>query len=273
VTTAQPKSDSWEPTSVPASEDQPPGLTAPTPAWFRLMANDGQSGNAMRGDRHHCAMDPTRIGIVGVGTVSLRGIHADTHYGHFVVSDARGARYDGLADWFDPVDQPTRSITGAREELASLLGPGLGPCLDLACGTGGSFDAIRSSGRTVVGLDVSADQLRRARDRESKLVRADAAALPFADGAFSAVVAAWMSTDVDDLGRVLAEAARVLRTGGVLVLYGAHPCFNGPAVGTRGTGRESSIPATAKGAGSRVRPGGVTGSGAGSGCDTFPSRT
>lgn len=190
----------------------------------------------MRGDRHHCAMDPTRIGIVGVGTVSLRGVQADTHYGHFMVSDARGARYDGLADWFDPVDQPTRSITGAREELASLLGPGPGPCLDLACGTGGFFDAIRSSGRTVVGLDVSADQLRRARERESKLVRADAAALPFADGVFSAVVAAWMSTDVDDLGRVLAEVARVLRTGGVLVVYGAHPCFNGPAVRTREDG-------------------------------------
>jgi SAM-dependent methyltransferase len=35
---------------------------------------------------------------------------------------------------------------------------------------------------------------------------------------------------VDDFAAVLAEAARVLTPGGVLVFYGAHPCFNGPHV-------------------------------------------
>ena len=38
----------------------------------------------------------------------------------------------------------------------------------------------------------------------------------------------WISTDVDDFAAVLAEAARVLTRGGLLVCYGAHPCFNGP---------------------------------------------
>lgn len=171
-----------------------------------------------------------------------------------MASDARRPRYDGLADWFDPADQPPRSITAAQEEVRSLLGPGLGPCLDLACGTGGFFDAIRASGRTVVGLDVSADQLRRARERESELVRADAAALPFSDGAFSAVVAVWMSTDVDDLGRVLAEVARVLCVGGVLVLYG------GRTGGDRGALRRSRPCARGRlrprrGCGSRQTPG------------------
>lgn len=56
----------------------------------------------------------------------------------------------------------------------------------------------------------------------------DGAALPFAAGSFPAVAAIWISTDVDDFGAVLGEAARVLQPGGVFVFYGAHPCFNGP---------------------------------------------
>jgi SAM-dependent methyltransferase len=56
----------------------------------------------------------------------------------------------------------------------------------------------------------------------------DAATLPFADGTFPTVATMWISTDVDDFVAVLAEAARVLTPGGLLVFYGAHPCFNGP---------------------------------------------
>jgi len=54
--------------------------------------------------------------------------------------------------------------------------------------------------------------------------------LPFADGAFPTVATMWVSTDVNDFRAVLAEAARVLTSGGRLVFYGAHPCFNGPHV-------------------------------------------
>lgn len=45
-----------------------------------------------------------------------------------------------------------------------------------------------------------------------------------------------MSTDVDDLGAVVRESARVLRPGGAVVLYGVHPCFNGPCVEARDDG-------------------------------------
>lgn len=80
----------------------------------------------------------------------------------------------------------------------------------------------------MIGLDYSADQLRVARSRSTRIVRGDAAALPFAECTFPAVATMWISTDVDDFGAVLAEAARVLVPGGLLVFYGAHPCFNGP---------------------------------------------
>jgi SAM-dependent methyltransferase len=138
------------------------------------------------------------------------------------------ARYDGHADWYEAWNQPHVAGTGA--DVASLLGPGDGPCLDLGCGGGAYLDALAATGRSVVGLDRSGDQLRFARRRSQRVVQGDAAALPFADGTFTAVAAIWISTDVDDFGAVAAEAARVLRPGGLLACYGAHPCFNGPHV-------------------------------------------
>ena len=136
------------------------------------------------------------------------------------------SRYDGHAEWYDEWNQPKaeRNAPDVRE----LLGPGDGLCLDLGCGGGLYFDVLAATGRTVVGLDRSADQLRIARGRSPQIVQGDAAALPFADGTFRAVATLWISTDVDDFAAVLAEASRVLAPGGRLIFYGAHPCFNGP---------------------------------------------
>ncbi|TDW88172.1 pimeloyl-CoA biosynthesis protein BioC [Kribbella pratensis] len=139
------------------------------------------------------------------------------------------ARYDGLAEWYD--ERFGKDAEPHQPGLLDLLGPGSGPCLDIGCGTGRNFESIRASGRTVVGLDYSIDQLRRARMRtDGPLMHGDAAALPFADESFDTAITLWTSTDVDDFGAVLLEAARVLRPGGVLVVYGVHPCFNGPHV-------------------------------------------
>ena len=136
------------------------------------------------------------------------------------------SRYDGHAEWYDGWNRPhaERNASDVRE----LLGRGDGLCLDLGCGGGLYFDVLAATGRTVVGLDRSADQLRIARGRNRQIVQGDAAALPFADGTFRAVATLWNSTDVDDFAAVLAEASRVLAPGGRLVFYGAHPCFNGP---------------------------------------------
>ncbi|MFG1909187.1 class I SAM-dependent methyltransferase [Kribbella sp. NPDC048928] len=146
------------------------------------------------------------------------------------------ARYDGLAEWYDE-----RFVVGAPEHqpgVLELLGRGSGPCLDIGCGTGRNFDTIRASGRTPIGLDFSVDQLGRARLRtDGPLLHGDATALPFADESFDTAISMWISTDVDDFGAVLREAARILRPGGVLVAYGVHPCFNGPHVVTEDDGR------------------------------------
>jgi ubiquinone/menaquinone biosynthesis C-methylase UbiE len=144
------------------------------------------------------------------------------------------ARYDGLADWYD--DYNAAGAGNNRADLQRLLGPGSGRCLDLGCGTGHYVEAIRATGRTVIGLDRSADQLRLARRHAATLVRGDAAALPFADRSFPTVVAMWISTDVDDMVAVLGEITRVLTPGGLLVCFGAHPCFNNPSTEYRDGG-------------------------------------
>jgi ubiquinone/menaquinone biosynthesis C-methylase UbiE len=133
------------------------------------------------------------------------------------------SRYDGLADWYDNWNEPNAARNAA--DVLDLLGPGEGLCLDLGCGTGLYFDILAATGRTVVGLDRSADQLRIARSRSRHIVHADGAALPFGDGTFSIVAALWISTDVDDFTAVLAEAARVLVPGGAAGFLRRSPMF------------------------------------------------
>lgn len=136
------------------------------------------------------------------------------------------SRYDGYADWYDNWNQP--NAERSAPEVFELLGPGDGLCLDLGCGSGLYFGVLAATGRTIVGLDRSADQLRIARGRSPHVLRGDAAALPFPDGTFPAVATMWISTDVDDFTAVLAEVSRVLTPGGLVAFCGAHPCFNGP---------------------------------------------
>lgn len=139
------------------------------------------------------------------------------------------ARYDGFADWYDANIGPFADAAG--RELLELLGDGPGRLLDLGCGSGINLPRLTDAGWSVTGVDLSADQLRLARLRAPagvELLRADATALPFADGAFDAIACALLHTDVADFAAVCREAARVLKPGDRLAYVGIHPCFVGP---------------------------------------------
>jgi SAM-dependent methyltransferase len=135
------------------------------------------------------------------------------------------ARYDGQAEWYDTRFQRYRD--GSAGLLAQLLGPGDSLCLDLGCGTGLHFAAVREAGYTVLGVDLSSDQLRIAATRNPWVVRADGGRLPLPDGAVGTVTMTYTHTDIDDFAAVVREAARVLQPGGRLVYLGPHPCFVG----------------------------------------------
>lgn len=139
-----------------------------------------------------------------------------------------GARYDGVAEWYDETLATSELGVSGRAIVARLLGPGPGRLLDVGCGGGSHMLAFAEAGWSPVGIDVSADQLRLARGRGCEVVQADATALPFPAADFDAVVSMWTHTDVDDWPAVLDEVARVLRPGGAFVYLGVHPCFVGP---------------------------------------------
>ncbi|MET8837667.1 methyltransferase domain-containing protein [Micromonospora sp. NPDC004540] len=138
------------------------------------------------------------------------------------------AAYDAIADWYD--DYVTTTATDysdrVRSVLAELLGRGPGRCLDLCCGTGAHAAELRRLGWRPIGVDLSAGQLRLGRAR-LPVARADATALPLADGAVPAVACVLAHTDMPDYPAAIAEAARVLAPGGRLVHVGVHPCFVG----------------------------------------------
>jgi SAM-dependent methyltransferase len=69
----------------------------------------------------------------------------------------------------------------------------------------------------VTFVDISSRMVELARDRGIEAQEGDVQQLPFADGSFDTVVAAWMLYHVPDIDRGLAEMARVLVPGGALI--------------------------------------------------------
>jgi SAM-dependent methyltransferase len=138
------------------------------------------------------------------------------------------AQYDKWADWYESyLTGDARSFTNrTTEALIRVLGPGTGPALDLACGTGIFASVLRELGWTPIGLDMSIGQLQYARGR-MPVVAADAAAPPVRPGVLAAVAAVMCHTDIDDYAVACRAASQALRAGGVLAHVGVHPCFVG----------------------------------------------
>lgn len=93
-----------------------------------------------------------------------------------------------------------------------------GRVLDIGCGPGAGAALIAAeTAAAVVAADSSPRMVELAAARGLDARVADVQALPFEDGEFDCAVAAWMLYHVPDLDRALAELARVIRPGGLLV--------------------------------------------------------
>jgi SAM-dependent methyltransferase len=126
-----------------------------------------------------------------------------------------GASYERLAETFAPIHD--------RVVEALAIAPGE-RVLDVACGTGGVALRAARAGADVVGIDISADQLekaRRAAEAEGLAIRfeeGDAQELPYMDTEFDAVASAFGAIFAPDQQRTAAELARVCRPRGRLAL-------------------------------------------------------
>lgn len=103
--------------------------------------------------------------------------------------------------------------------------------LDIGCGEGSNTRTVAQAGARMTGIDIAPTFIRHAREAEDRdplgidFTVGDATRLPFDDGSFDFAVAFMSLMDMPDQDTALAEAFRVVRSGGFLQFSILHPCF------------------------------------------------
>jgi SAM-dependent methyltransferase len=126
-----------------------------------------------------------------------------------------GASYERIAETFAPIHD--------RIVDALAIEPGT-RVLDVACGTGGVALRAARAGADVVGIDISADQLAKARGATAaeglsiRFDEGDCQELPYRDAEFGAVTSAFGAIFAPDHTRTAAELVRVCARSGRLAL-------------------------------------------------------
>jgi ubiquinone/menaquinone biosynthesis C-methylase UbiE len=125
--------------------------------------------------------------------------------------DRKSRDYDKEMAFWD------RTLFGDSRQWA--CGRATGEVLEVAVGTGLNLP-LYPENVTLTGIDWSEQMLALARERgrDATLRQADAHALPFADGSFDTVVCTFGLCAIPDDRKAVAEMARVLRPGGLLIL-------------------------------------------------------
>jgi len=126
-----------------------------------------------------------------------------------------GSDPEGWARFAEPHNQP---LFAAILD-ATRTGPGT-RLLDAGCGTGLLLTLAQARGATVTGLDVTPGLLAVVRDRlpTAELWQADICRLPFGDAEFDVVTGVNAVQFAADPPGALAEAARVVRPGGLVAI-------------------------------------------------------
>ena len=130
-------------------------------------------------------------------------------------------QYDDLVDeWWRPegVFSMLHWLAAARAALIPPASRDGAVLVDLGCGGGLLAPHVADKGYRHVGVDLVASALRLAARHGVTPVRGDALAVPLADGCADVVSAGELLEHVPDPRRALAEACRLLRPGGLLVL-------------------------------------------------------
>jgi SAM-dependent methyltransferase len=89
--------------------------------------------------------------------------------------------------------------------------------VDIGCGPGNVFATVGGKPKVLIGVDISPGALKMAEDVGYIPFLADAQNLPLRDGFADLVVANATVHHCDDMAKVLAESARLVKLGGLLV--------------------------------------------------------
>ena len=140
------------------------------------------------------------------------------------------ARYDEFAEWYEQWIGDKPPLIAAHSDL---LPPVTGErVLDIACGQGRMSRYLSRLGAEVVGVDISAAMLAKARATgpdDITYVLADVTRhAAWWDGRrFDGCTCELALMDIDDLAATLSTVTTVLRSGGWFVASIVHPCFPG----------------------------------------------
>ena len=133
----------------------------------------------------------------------------------------------GYSDWADTYDMGGNPMLIAEEPIVRGLLDlyPVGTALDAACGTGRHTAYLASLGHQVTGIDSTSEMLEVASAKVpgARFEIADLTAIPLADGEVDLAVCTLALTHCLDLGPPVKELARVVRSGGRVVISDVHP--------------------------------------------------
>jgi len=136
---------------------------------------------------------------------------------------APSVSFDRIADRYDE----TRGGLERGAEIARAIEPFVAAAewlLEVGIGTGAVANGFVERGRTVLGIDLSAEMLALAKARVGdRVARANAQALPVAGDSVPAAYVVWVLHVVAEPQAVVAECARALQRGGRLVVNAGRP--------------------------------------------------
>lgn len=130
-------------------------------------------------------------------------------------------QYDDLAEqWWEPTGgfAMLHWLAVARAALVPPADRAGAVLVDLGCGAGLLSPHIEGKGYVHVGVDLTASALHQARAHGVTVVHGDVTAVPLADGCADVVAAGEILEHVTDLRAAVAQACRLLRPGGLLVI-------------------------------------------------------
>jgi phosphatidylethanolamine/phosphatidyl-N-methylethanolamine N-methyltransferase len=164
---------------------------------------------------------PKKLNVVGSGRKSIRSVAARRIRNRAQAHESR--LYSEYALLYDRTFGKI-FYDRIRQVIESLNIPPGAQVLELGVGTGTSFPAYPRHCE-IIGIDLAADMLTQARAKIAnnswshlQVMEMDALNLTFADNSFDYVTAFHTVTVVPDPIRMLAEAKRVCRSGGKIVI-------------------------------------------------------